>query len=147
MKNRTDLSKKTIYINSTLKIVIFFFTIALISNLNAIVDAFLHPEIPYLDEEHLIVGGVAGIVTAALFGLIMLYAHHLEKTLSRIKALESFLPICSSCKKIKISGATDQSQQERWQPIDSYIRERTNIEFNHSLCPDCVKRLYPDFNR
>ncbi|MFZ4562473.1 MAG: PAS domain S-box protein [Bacteroidales bacterium] len=43
------------------------------SNLNAIADFFLHPEIPYFDKEHLIVGSITGLISLILLGLVLLY--------------------------------------------------------------------------
>jgi len=67
----------------------------------------------------------------------------LEKSLSHIKNLEGILPICSNCKKIRLEG-TNPENQENWVQIDSYISEKTNTRFSHSICPECIKKLYPD---
>ena len=61
----------------------------------------------------------------------------LEKALSEIKTLRGFLPICSSCKKIR-------DDRGYWNQIECYIRKHTEAEFSHSICPECVTRLYPD---
>ena len=29
--------------------------------------------------------------------------------------------------------------------IEKYISEHSEAEFSHGLCPDCTKRLFPDF--
>ena len=50
-------------------VVLVFF----MSNLNAIADFFLHPEIPYFDKEHLIVGSITGLISLILLGLVLLY--------------------------------------------------------------------------
>ena len=146
MERKNSQPKGIIFKNTTLQIIIFFFTIVLISNLNAIVDSFLHPEIPYFDQEHLIVGGVAGLVSAILFGLTILYARHSEQALSKIRLLESFLPICSNCKKIRISDS-NTTKKESWQSIESYITEHTTTKFSHGICPHCMKKLYPEFTK
>lgn len=49
---------------------------------------------------------------------------------AQIQRLESFIPICSYCKKVR-------DDQNFWQRIESYINERTGSEFSHSVCPDC----------
>jgi two-component system response regulator VanR len=54
-----------------------------------------------------------------------------------IDTLQGILPICSGCKKIK-----DQNNQ--WQLLEKYISERSDTQFSHGLCPDCVQQLYPD---
>jgi phosphoserine phosphatase RsbU/P len=52
---------------------------------------------------------------------------------SRIQTLETFIPICSYCKKVR-------DDRSYWQQIESYINERTGSEFSHSVCPDCYER-------
>lgn len=143
MKNEFFQKKAGLFGNTPFQLVLFVFVLLLISNLNAIVDSFLHPEIPYFDDEHLIVGGITGLVNAVLFGLILLYARHLERALGKIRQLESFLPICCNCKKVRTADP-HAAQKESWQPIDSYITEHTSTQFSHSLCPECMKTLYPD---
>lgn len=133
-----------IFRNTALQLVVFISTVVFLANLNAIVDLFLHPEIPYFDQEHLIVGGISGLVSALLLGLVILYARQLEQTLNEIKVLESFLPICSNCKKIRITDA-DADQQESWQSIDAYITQHTSTSFSHGICPECKQKLYPEF--
>ena len=132
------LIKKT-----SVRIVLYVFIVLLITNLNALVDAVLHPEIPYFDEEHLIVGIITGVLCGILFGLVMLYMGHVENALKKIKHLEAFLPICARCKKIRKPGA-DPNDTGSWQPIESYIHEKTATEFTHGLCPECAAALYPD---
>jgi DNA-binding response OmpR family regulator len=63
----------------------------------------------------------------------------LEEALSRIKRLHGLLPICSSCKKIRDDGGY-------WNQIEIYIGEHSDAEFSHSICPACVKRLYPEYS-
>ena len=60
----------------------------------------------------------------------------LPKQLTHVKALTGLLPICTSCKKIR-------DDQGCWTQLEIYIRERTEAEFTHGLCPECVKKFYP----
>lgn len=62
-----------------------------------------------------------------------------EKALSEIKVLSGLLPICASCKKIR-----DDSGY--WKQIEFYIRDHSEADFSHGICPDCAKKLYPDIN-
>jgi PAS domain S-box-containing protein len=62
----------------------------------------------------------------------------LQQALANVRLLSGFLPICGGCKKIR-----DDSGY--WQQIESYIRDHSEAEFSHGLCPDCMKRMYPDF--
>lgn len=60
-----------------------------------------------------------------------------ETALQEIKILSGFLPICASCKKIR-------DDKGYWNQIESYIRDHSEAEFSHGICPDCAKKLYPD---
>lgn len=61
----------------------------------------------------------------------------LRKALADVNTLSGLLPICSSCKKIR-----DDSGY--WTQIESYIRDHSEADFTHSICPDCARKLYPD---
>lgn len=61
----------------------------------------------------------------------------LKAALLEINTLSGLLPICSSCKKIR-------DDQGYWQQIESYIRAHSQVEFTHSVCPECAERLYPE---
>jgi len=63
----------------------------------------------------------------------------LQKTLSEVKTLRGFLPICAHCKKIR-------DDKGYWNQIESYIRDRSDAEFSHGICPECAKKLYPDMD-
>ena len=62
----------------------------------------------------------------------------LQKALDEVKQLRGFLPICASCKNIR-------DDQGYWTQIESYIRDHSEAEFTHSICPDCATELYPEF--
>jgi hypothetical protein len=62
----------------------------------------------------------------------------LQKALSEIKTLKGILPICAACKKIR-------DDQGYWTQIEAYIRDHSEAEFSHGICPECKKKLYPDF--
>ncbi|NOY53308.1 MAG: DUF3365 domain-containing protein [Deltaproteobacteria bacterium] len=68
----------------------------------------------------------------------------LQDTMDRIKKLEGLLPICSGCKKIRLAES-EEMDRKSWVPIEEYIGQRTDAEFSHGLCPDCLKKLYPDY--
>ncbi len=62
----------------------------------------------------------------------------LQVALDEVKTLSGLLPICASCKKIR-------DDKGYWNQIESYIGERSEAKFSHSICPDCAKKLYPGF--
>ncbi len=61
----------------------------------------------------------------------------LQNTIRKVKTLSGMLPICASCKKIR-------DDKGYWNQIESYIRDHSEVEFSHGICPECVKKLYPD---
>lgn len=64
----------------------------------------------------------------------------LQDALAQAKILSGLLPICASCKSIR-------DDQGYWNQIESYIRERSDAEFTHGICPECAERLYPEWAR
>lgn len=62
----------------------------------------------------------------------------LQSSLDKVKLLSGFLPICASCKKIR-------DDKGYWNQIESYIRDRSEAEFSHGICPECANAHYPEF--
>jgi len=60
----------------------------------------------------------------------------LRKTLSDIKQLKGIIPICGSCKDIRYDDGY-------WHQVEAYIREHSEVEFSHSICPECMEKEYP----
>ena len=58
--------------------------------------------------------------------------------MDRVNLLTGMLPICASCKKIR-------DDKGYWNQIETYIRDHSEAEFSHGICPDCAKKLYPEF--
>jgi PAS domain S-box-containing protein len=63
---------------------------------------------------------------------------HLNEMLAKVKTLSGMLPICASCKKIR-------DDHGYWQKLETFVHEHSDAEFSHSICPDCMKLLYPEF--
>jgi nitrogen fixation/metabolism regulation signal transduction histidine kinase len=55
--------------------------------------------------------------------------------ISELVELQRNLPICSGCKRIR-------AEDEYWHSLESYFKQHWDMDFSHSMCPDCVKRLY-----
>ena len=60
----------------------------------------------------------------------------LQSVLNDVKTLSGLLPICSHCKKIR-------DDKGYWNQIEYYVRDHSDAEFSHSICPDCRKTMYP----
>jgi len=63
----------------------------------------------------------------------------LQQALADMKTLSGVLPICASCKKIQ--------EGESWQQIEAFIRDRSQVEFSHTMCPECSALWYPECER
>jgi PAS domain S-box-containing protein len=61
----------------------------------------------------------------------------LQTALGHVRTLSGLLPICASCKKIR-------DDQGYWTQIESYIRDHSQAQFTHGVCPECAARLYPE---
>jgi len=62
----------------------------------------------------------------------------LKEAMAKVKTLSGMLPICANCKKIR-------DDKGYWNQIESYIAKHSEVDFSHSICPECAKKLYPDF--
>jgi PAS domain S-box-containing protein len=63
---------------------------------------------------------------------------NLQQALDEVRQLEGLLPICASCKRIK-------DDRETWQVLEVYIQARTEAKFTHGICPECLRKLYPEY--
>lgn len=79
-------------------------------------------------------------VTAILLSQRKLLEKKRDKAVSDLKILRGLLPICASCKMIR-------DDQGYWNQIETYIKEHTEAEFSHSICPECVRKHYPRFQK
>lgn len=61
----------------------------------------------------------------------------LQKALAKVTLLSGLVPICASCKKIR-------DDKGYWTQIENFIQKYASVDFSHSICPDCAKKLYPD---
>jgi DNA-binding NtrC family response regulator len=61
----------------------------------------------------------------------------LENALAKVKTLSGLLPICVGCKKIR-------DDKGYWGQVEIYIQEHSEAQFTHSMCPECMKKYYPE---
>jgi len=64
----------------------------------------------------------------------------LQDALAKVKTLSGMLPICASCKKVR-------DDQGYWNQIEQYLKEHSDVEFTHSLCPTCAKKYLRDMDK
>ncbi|MFH1550013.1 MAG: response regulator [Planctomycetota bacterium] len=69
------------------------------------------------------------------------HVKELEDILAHIKKLEGLLPICSHCKKIRDDKGKEHGKGE-WSALEEYIGNRSDAQFSHTLCPECLEKYY-----
>ena len=62
----------------------------------------------------------------------------LQEALAKVRHLSGLLPICASCKKIR-------NDKGFWEQVETYISEHSEALFSHAICPECGKKLYPEY--
>ena len=66
--------------------------------------------------------------------------NELTTALAKIKTLRGLVPICSYCKKIR-------DDRGFWKQVEEYIRDHTEADFTHGLCPDCYHEMMSELKR
>jgi PAS domain S-box-containing protein len=61
----------------------------------------------------------------------------LRHSVERVKRLSGLIPICAHCKSIR-------DDRGYWQQVDAFVREHSDAQLSHGICPDCAKKLMPD---
>jgi ligand-binding sensor domain-containing protein len=63
-----------------------------------------------------------------------------EESIAQIKVLGGLIPICSNCKKIR-------DDKGYWNQLEKYLKEHSEAEFTHGICPECKEKLYGTYLR
>lgn len=76
------------------------------------------------------------------FGLALIAFGYrrLKDVLGKLRLLGGLLPICAHCKKIR-------DDKGYWQKLEGFISDHSNAVFSHGICPDCFKRIHPEYYR
>jgi len=75
--------------------------------------------------------GIFFRITNPILGRLNKSIADLKRALSEVKILKGMLPICSYCKKVR-------DDKGYWSQVEVYIKDRSDAEFTHSICPQCV---------
>lgn len=105
---------------------------------NNLVDAFKVQHLPMA-----FFFGLLGLVTGTV-GLFLINSLHREK--ERVNFLESFLSICSYCKKIRDDKGSGDGKGP-WVETAEYISRHTDTDFSHGICPDCYAKVMKDLEK
>ena len=85
----------------------------------------------------IVVAGIASVVRTQLRAQEKLNAELFEMV-AQIKRLEGLLPICAACKQIR-------NERGEWELMEKYITAHSEAQFSHSVCPECARKLYPQY--
>ncbi len=58
----------------------------------------------------------------------------LQEALANVKTLKGLIPICAWCKKIR-------DDTGYWQQLEAYLREHSDAELSHGICPECAEKM------
>jgi hypothetical protein len=61
----------------------------------------------------------------------------LRHALAEIKTLKGIVPICMHCKKIRDDAGY-------WNQLEQYLRDHSDAEFSHGICPECMTKYYTE---
>ena len=106
-------------------------------NIRSLVHAF-HPQ-------HIPMAFFFGLLGMSLGAINVYYLKTIMKSRRQIKLLEGLLPICSYCKRIRDDAGKEQGTG-KWERIEEYIYKKTDQEFTHGICPQCVEKVFPRKN-
>lgn len=76
-------------------------------------------------------------ITNPLLRRLQQTVKNLQTALAEVKTLRGILPICSFCKKIR-------DDEGAWNQVEVYVQKRSDANFSHGICPDCLEEHYPD---
>ncbi|NDV28714.1 hypothetical protein [Desulfovibrio sp. JC010] len=79
---------------------------------------------------------ILSLVSIIYLGLILSGKKQIiQRQDANIKELNSLLPICSKCRKIR-------DDDGYWQDLEAYIVNHTDSEFTHGVCESCSDEMY-----
>lgn len=57
----------------------------------------------------------------------------LQAALTHVRTLRGLIPICAWCKKIR-------NDHGYWEQLELYLKNHSEADFTHGMCPDCVRK-------
>lgn len=62
----------------------------------------------------------------------------LVEDISDVIYLKGLISICSGCGKVR-------DDDGYWSRLETYIENSSDARFSHDVCPECLRRLYPEY--
>lgn len=77
-------------------------------------------------------------IFAVITSIILIFTYlTIRSYQQRIETLKGIVPICSHCKQIR-------DDKGYWNSVEAYVARYTEAEFSHGICPECLKKHYPE---
>jgi len=76
-----------------------------------------------------------------VIGLLGWVLRSRQAMVRKVELLESILPICMHCKKIRVKRT---EEEEEWVAMESYFHQKSAVDFSHGICDDCLQEHYPE---
>ena len=87
------------------------------------------------DRAELQVRVQAGLRVLALEEKLAAKIRDLEAAAAHVATLQTLLPICMYCKRIRQDG-------DYWDQVEHYLATHTDLQFSHSVCPECLEKFH-----
>ena len=62
-----------------------------------------------------------------------------DRALAEVQTLQGLLPICAYCKNIR-------DDKGSWHTVEQYLAARSDANFWHGICPNCMTKHHPDID-
>lgn len=73
-------------------------------------------------------------ITIIVLIIVAIVVHSYQ---NQVDTLSGIVPICSYCKQIRDDGGY-------WRKVEEYVASHSDAQFSHGICPDCMKKYFPD---
>jgi hypothetical protein len=67
-----------------------------------------------------------------IFAVWFLVSNSTRRIMERLQYLEKFMRVCSWCRRI--------NYQDRWMPLEEFMRQSFDTPTTHGICKDCLER-------
>jgi hypothetical protein len=106
-----------------------FLIIILLCYLNELLKL---PSLIFSDKPFAFVFRRSTLEMLLILGVWLLVSRSTERLLRRVRHLESFLRVCSWCRRIDCKG--------EWMPLERFMEQGYDTRTTHGICPDCLLR-------
>lgn len=62
----------------------------------------------------------------------------LNEVAEELNVLRGLVHMCANCHKVR-------DDEGNWRRVEEYLREHTEAQVSHGVCPECARLLYPEY--